>query len=120
MATNEYWGYHLMLDCSGCNDAITKPELIKNFSDELVKRIEMIPYGEPQIIRFGEGDLVGYTLMQLIETSNINCHFCDVPKSMYLDVFSCKSYNTEIVIEMVKKYFDPTKIRVNYITRHAN
>jgi len=120
MATNNYWGYHLMLDCSDCNDNIKDPIKIKEFSDELVKRIEMIPYGEPQIIRFGEGDLVGYTLMQLIETSNINCHFCDIPKAMYLDVFSCKSYNTDIVIQMVKEYFNPGKIRVNYITRHAN
>lgn len=120
MATNNYWGYHLMLDCSGCNEEVKSPETIKMFNDELVKRIEMVPYGPPQIVRFGEGYLAGITLMQLIETSNINCHFCDDPATMYLDVFSCKSYDTNIVIEMVKKYFRPEKIRVNYITRHAN
>ena len=120
MATNLYWGYHLLLDCSGCNLEVKNEETIKNFSDELVKRIEMVPYGLPQIIRFGEGHLAGITLMQLIETSNINCHFCDEPASMYLDVFSCKSYDTNIVIDIVKKYFKPEKIRVNYITRHAN
>ena len=39
-----YWGYHLMLDCSGCNEEVKNPETIKNFNDELVKRIEMVPY----------------------------------------------------------------------------
>lgn len=120
METNTYWGYHLMLDCSGCNIEVQNPETIRKFNNELVERIEMVPYGLPQIVRFGEGHLAGITLMQLIETSNINCHFCDNPSSMYLDVFSCKLYNTQTVVDVVKKYFDPQKIRVNYITRHAN
>lgn len=120
MATNIYWGYHLMLDCSGCNQNVKDAAKIKEFNDELVERIEMVPYGAPQIVRFGEGHLAGITLMQLIETSNINCHFCDDPASMYLDVFSCKAYNTQTVVDLVKKYFDPEKVRVNYITRHAN
>ena len=120
MATNEYWGYTLMLDCSDCSAAVKDPEIIRKFSDTLVKRIEMVPFGPPQIVRFGEGHLAGITLMQLIETSNINCHFCDEPASMYLDLFSCKNYNIQDVIDTVKKYFNPQKIRVNYITRHAN
>lgn len=119
MATNNYWGYHLMLDCSGCNGFVKDPAAIKEFNDTLVKRIEMVPYGAPQIVRFGEGELAGITLLQLIETSNINCHFCD-NGTMYLDVFSCKAYDINIVIETVKEFFRPEKIRVNYITRHAN
>ena len=37
MATNNYWGYHLMLDCSGCNPFVKDPEAIKEFNDTLVK-----------------------------------------------------------------------------------
>lgn len=120
MATNQYWGYHLMLDCSGCSEDVKNPDTIKKFNDALVERIKMVPYGPPQIVRFGEGHLAGITLMQLIETSNINCHFCDEPASMYLDVFSCKEYEIQTVIDSVKEFFDPQTIRVNYVTRHAN
>lgn len=108
-----------MLDCSGCNQAVSDPNVIKNFNDELIKKIEMVPYGLPQIVRFGEGYLAGITLVQLIETSNICCHFCD-DGTMYLDVFSCKPYNSSIVMELVKKYFSPKKEKILYITRNAD
>jgi hypothetical protein len=38
---------------------------------------------------------------------------------MYLDVFSCKSYKIEDVMDVVTEYFGAKKIRVNYITRNA-
>jgi hypothetical protein len=59
----------------------------------------------------------------LIETSNICAHF--VPddleggNAMYLDVFSCKEYDDQIVIDLVKKYFGARKVRASYLTRQA-
>jgi hypothetical protein len=38
---------------------------------------------------------------------------------MYLDVFSCKTYEIEDVVATVKEYFGAEKVRVNYITRNA-
>ena len=49
-----HWGYHLLLDCGGCElDAITNPKILTAWVKELVERIEMVPYGEPQVIHFG-------------------------------------------------------------------
>ncbi len=54
--TNRVWGEHLVLNLSNCNKVnITNPTLIKEFSKVLVDKIEMVPYGEPQLIYFGEG-----------------------------------------------------------------
>ena len=37
-----FWGYHLMLDCSGCERAkISSRENIYDFIKDLVKRIDM-------------------------------------------------------------------------------
>jgi S-adenosylmethionine/arginine decarboxylase-like enzyme len=55
----------------------------------------MVPYGEPQVVHFGSGDKSGFTLVQLIETSNITAHFCEETDDMYLDVFSCKPFNMD-------------------------
>jgi S-adenosylmethionine/arginine decarboxylase-like enzyme len=119
-----YWGYHLILDCGDCNvDAISDYNTIYNFTKQLVKDIDMVAFGEPQIVNFGSGNKAGYTLVQLIETSNICAHF--VPddlkggNAMYLDVFSCKEYDDQIVIELVKKYFGAKSIRPSYLTRQA-
>jgi hypothetical protein len=39
-AKTEYWGYHLILDCAGCNDAIADKDQIKAFLKALVKDIK--------------------------------------------------------------------------------
>lgn len=117
---SNWWGYHLMLDCSGCSHAaITSASVIHNFTKNLVNDIDMVAYGEPQIVKFGSGNKAGYTLVQLIETSNICAHFVDEDDTMYLDVFSCKPYDPKIVEDLVRITFGPSKIRSNFITRHA-
>jgi S-adenosylmethionine/arginine decarboxylase-like enzyme len=122
--TMAYWGYHLVLDCAELDhNAITSYDTIYNFVKTLVKDIDMVAYGEPQIVNFGSGNKAGYTLVQLIETSNICAHF--VPddgmggNAMYLDVFSCKEYDDEVVIRLVKNFFGAKYIRPNYLTRQA-
>ena len=105
------------------SDLITDYQTIYNFTKQLVKDIDMVSYGEPQIVNFGTGNKAGYTLVQLIETSNICAHFVtddgNGSNAMYLDVFSCKEYDDQVVIELVKKYFDAKYVRPNYLTRQA-
>jgi len=115
-----YWGFHLTLDCASCNiKLITDAENVKTFARELVKRIDMKAYGEPQVIHFGEGDKEGFTLVQLIETSNICGHFCNDTGDCYIDVFSCKEYNIDEVVTTVNEFFMPKTIRQNFLTRQA-
>lgn len=117
----DYWGYHLMLDCSFCDHGkITDGENVANFARELVKRIDMVAYGEPQVVDFGSGNKAGFTLVQLIETSNICGHFCNDTDTAYIDVFSCKPYDNQTVVDTVREYFDSKKIRINYLTRNAD
>jgi S-adenosylmethionine decarboxylase len=114
------WGYHLCLDISKCKPyTIRCPKHIANFTKHLVKDIDMVAYGEPQIVKFGSGNKAGYTLVQLIETSNICAHFCDESNNFYLDVFSCKPYDIEVVEKLVKEYFEPETMKRNYFERNA-
>lgn len=77
----------------------------------------MISYGPPQIIMFGDGNKKGYTLVQLIQTSNITAHFCEEDNAIFLDVFSCKPYNKSDVEKVVDEYFEPKVIHSNYFER---
>ena len=114
------WGYHLMLDCSKCMGSTIRcsPNITK-FAKTLVRKIDMVPYGEPQVIHFGSGDKAGYTLVQLIETSNITAHFCEETNDMYLDVFSCKPFNPADVEAVVHEHFAPLKKNSMFVTRQA-
>jgi S-adenosylmethionine/arginine decarboxylase-like enzyme len=117
---SEHWGYHLVLDASGCDAAsIASAENITAFAKQLVVDIDMVPYGEPQVVNFGSGNKQGYTLVQLIETSNICAHFVEENNTFYLDVFSCKPYDPTIVIELTKQYFKHTNYRTAFLERQA-
>jgi S-adenosylmethionine/arginine decarboxylase-like enzyme len=79
----------------------------------------MVAYGEPQIVHFGTGNKAGYTLVQLIETSNICGHFVEETNDMYLDVFSCKDFDPEVVKRVVSNYFHPTAQTSSFLVRQA-
>jgi S-adenosylmethionine/arginine decarboxylase-like enzyme len=115
------WGWHLILDCGGCNDNIKDGQIIKAFAKELVDRIDMKAYGEPIAVHFATHDPAkgGYSLVQLIETSNICGHFVDATGEMYLDVFSCKTIPVDTAIAVVKQYFEPKSIKWHFLTRQA-
>ena len=100
------WGYHYTLDIGGCDpDLIRSKNNVEAFAKVLVDKIDMVAYGEPQVIHFGDGDKEGFTLVQLIETSNITGHFCNSTNTAYLDVFSCKDFDPKTVNEVAKQFF---------------
>lgn len=118
---SKYWGYHLMLDCAACDkDKIQDAAHITAFAKDLVQRIDMVAYGEPQVVNFGSGNKAGYTLVQLIETSNICAHFCNDTGDVYFDVFSCKPFEDEVVKRIVVEYFLPKNIISTFMVRDAN
>jgi len=115
-----YWGYHLILNAKNClAPAIRSADMIRGFTKTLVKDIDMVAYGQPQVVMFGTGNKKGYTLVQLIETSNICAHFVEESNDMYLDVFSCKTFEKSTVERIVRDYFNPEKMETKLIERDA-
>ena len=115
-----YWGYHLIVDASNCDhDAIRSKKTIAEFVKEVVDKVDMVAYGSPRIVKFGTGNKKGYTLVQLIETSDITAHFVEETNDMYFDLFSCKPYNPKVAIAILQKYFNPKKIKMHFIKRQA-
>ena len=117
---SQYWGYHLMLDCAGCNTNIASAAEIKKFITELVPAIDMIAHGKPLIEFMLPGDpKQGFSLVQLIETSNICAHFMELDGTAYFDVFSCKDFDLQVVRDIVQKYFGPTSVKEHFLHRQA-
>lgn len=101
------WGKHLVVDASGCNEAINDKETIIKFIKQLVIDIDMKAFGEPTVEWFAEHDpsKAGFSLVQLIETSAIVCHFVPQTWSLHFDAFSCKDFDSETVISLLREYF---------------
>ena len=115
------WGYHLMIDARNCKrELMTDRANVDKFARDLVKRIDMKAFGEPVIEQFGSGNKFGFTLFQLIETSNICAHMCDDSGNIYLDVFSCKDFEQSTVEQCFYEYFEPTRMKVKKVERDAD
>jgi S-adenosylmethionine decarboxylase len=56
-------------------------------------------------------------MTQLIETSLISAHFANESRAIYLDVFSCKEYDSDIVAEYAKSYFGGESVNFTIINR---
>jgi S-adenosylmethionine/arginine decarboxylase-like enzyme len=112
-----YYGKHLMITAVSCNENLLDLKTITSFLKDLVPAIDMIAYGEPIAARFGEGIEVGISAVQLITTSAITLHTNDAAGDMYLDVFSCKWFDEDVVRDVVKQYFGPEHMTSNVVLR---
>lgn len=118
----KFWGYHLMTDCANCQrDKIKDIENIKKFISSIIKLCKMKVLGELHVEKLQKGDknLFGYSITQIIHTSSITCHFMDLSGDIYIDVFSCKSFDPSLVIEEIQKYFNPEKMNKHFFIRDA-
>lgn len=101
------WGLATSIDIYDCDPAtIRDADRIRRFVVELCELIEMQRFGDTLVVHFGEDERVaGYSMVQLIETSLISAHFANQTNTVYLDVFSCKMYDPQVVETFACSYF---------------
>ncbi|HZW05226.1 MAG TPA: S-adenosylmethionine decarboxylase [Anaerolineaceae bacterium] len=116
---NDPWGWHLALNLYDCvPDLIQSADVIRTFVVELCELIKMRRFGEPTIVNFGEDPRVsGYSLVQLIETSNICGHFANESSAAYLDIFSCKKFDPEVAAQFCIDTFKAQKASGVFLSR---
>jgi S-adenosylmethionine/arginine decarboxylase-like enzyme len=116
------WGKHLIIDMSAGDKArVRSAKHIRQFVHTLVVAIDMKAYGPPVLEHFAEHvpEAAGYSLVQLIETSAITGHFCDHSGDAYIDIFSCKDFDAERAIAVVRAAFRPEHIKFVTLERQA-
>jgi S-adenosylmethionine/arginine decarboxylase-like enzyme len=112
------WGLLTSLDIYGCDpDTIRNAEQIKRYVYDLCELIEMKRVGDCQVVHFGQDERVaGYSMVQLIETSLISGHFCNLTQAAYIDIFSCKMYDPQKVANFSQVFFRGKDLRI-HVTR---
>lgn len=103
----KFWGKSASIDIYNCDPEIIRDAgQIVRFTHELCDLIKMKRFGETQVVHFGEDERVaGFSMVQLIETSLISAHFANASNTVYLDVFSCKDFNTAKACEFATTFF---------------
>lgn len=102
------WGVSASIDIYNCNpETIRNADKIRQFVRELCELIGMRRFGETEVVHFGEEERVaGFSMVQFIETSLISAHFANMTNTTYLDVFSCKAYDAEVVADFAQRFFE--------------
>lgn len=101
------WGLACSFDIYDCDPyTIRDADAIKLFVYQLCELIDMKRFGDCVVVNFGEDERVaGFSMTQLIETSLISAHFANASNATYLDVFSCKPYDPQVVELFATKFF---------------
>jgi S-adenosylmethionine/arginine decarboxylase-like enzyme len=101
------WGIASSIDIYQCKpETIRSAERITQFVVELCDLIDMKRFQDAIVVNFGEDERVaGFSMVQLIETSLISGHFANLTNTVYLDVFSCKPYDPDVVGQFARTFF---------------
>lgn len=93
-------------------------EFTNDWIKELVKDIDMEILKEPSSVYCREKDNEGISSFCLITTSHIALHSWEKtnPNLVQLDVYSCKPFDIQIVLDKVRE-FGPTTIGSKFLNR---
>lgn len=109
------WGMSCSVDIYNCDPALIRSAAtIQDYVIQLCKILDMKRYGDCQVVHFGTGNKEGYTLVQLIETSNITGHFSNDTNTAYIDIFSCKMFSPDDVAEFTQLFFKGDNAQVSW------
>lgn len=94
------------IDLHDCDRAtLADPDAIRCFVPHVIDAIGMRAHGPLHIDRFGDGDLEGWSAMQFIETSSITLHADEVSGRCFVDVFSCRPFDADLVAVTATRAF---------------
>lgn len=113
------WGISTSIDLYNCAPSIIRDaDLIKKYVYELCELINVNRFGDCIVVHFGEKEeIAGYSMTQLIETSLLSGHFANATNTAYLDIFSCRYYDPNVVAEFAKKFFEASNFTITYSLR---
>ena len=123
--TSKPYGYELILDLHGCDASKFIRQSIEEYMVTICEAIGMEREdlhfwdydGVPEEERPTEAHLLGTSAVQFISTSNIVIHTLELLKAAYINVFSCKKYDTEVAEKITKEWFGATDCKSRFIER---
>ena len=115
------FGYHLILDCYGCNKkAIDSIEVCYNYLDAMTKIMKVHKQSPPFVVSTDAvkyPDKAGISGWVPIVESGISIHTLTPTNFISIDIYSCKRYNIEEVKKFTRKIFSPKEIEEKFFLR---
>lgn len=119
------YGKELIIDLHNCETTTFTRKYIRRYFKELcilinMERCQIYWWDDlytPEDEKETEPHLVGTSAIQFIKTSNITIHTLDLLKQAYINIFSCKDFDTNIALNFSAKYFGGTVVSKKVVDR---
>lgn len=123
--SGSYYGKEIIIDMHECDSKMFTRKHIRNYFKKICDLIDMErcklcwwdDLYTPENEKETEPHLVGTTAIQFIKTSNITIHTLDILRSVYLNIFSCKDFDEQIVMRFSEKWFEGNIVNKKIIWR---
>ncbi|MCK5610029.1 S-adenosylmethionine decarboxylase [Candidatus Pacearchaeota archaeon] len=124
MNTKPY-GKELILDLHNCDPSTFTRKSIRNYFKKLCNLIDMErcelywwdDYGVSPEEQQTEPHMKGTSAIQFISTSNITIHTLDLLENVYLNIFSCKEFDPDVVVKFSEEWFKGIIVNSQVINR---
>src|SRR3990172_7604168 len=106
---------HLTIDGFGANpEKLASEELVRGLLDLLPERIGMTKIAAPHVQRYvgQKPEDSGVSGFVLIAESHIAVHTFPDRRYIWVDVFSCKGFDTDLALDEVTRAFELEKARI--------
>ena len=119
------YGFELVLDLHGCEAELFNRDYIDKFFTDLCELIEMercevhfwddvgVPEEEQQTLPHTKGT----SAVCFILTSTIVIHTLDILGAVYVNIFSCKTFEPDVAAEFTSKRFKAASCKKTFIER---
>ena len=114
------FGLEVVLDLHDCNPRVIRSEKkLAEYVTKLCKLLKMKKYGKTLLPHFGynEAHTAGYSMLQFIKTSSITGHFSELWNSAYINVFSCRDFDTEKAVNFTVAFFGAKRVTKRVLVR---
>ena len=119
------YGFELILDLHGCNPAKFNRADIDGYFSELCRRISMEKaethfwddVGVPIKERQTSPQTKGTSAVCFIITSTIVVHTLDLLETVYVNIFSCKTFDSAVAAEFTENWFQAGSCKTTFIPR---
>ena len=125
VVSREAYGVELMLDLHTCDTGTFTRQKIERFCEELCELIDMErcdlhfwdDVGVPDDQKQTDPKTKGTSAVQFILTSTIVIHTLDLMKTVFVNIFSCKEFDTDEAAQFTANWFGSKDWTKQVVTR---
>lgn len=122
----DIYGWELILNLHACDASKFTRSEIGVFLEKLCRLIDMErcdlhfwdDVGVPEDEQQKDPKTKGTSAVQFILTSTIVIHTLDLMKAVYVNIFSCKEFDTDQAAKFTAEWFDSKNWNANVVVRH--